>query len=63
MRVRLSARLQLTPPDLEGQEEILGDLEANSHRAGATINSIRELTTIHRTGPVSAEDAGPHYGR
>jgi len=53
-------QLQSTPPHLEGLEEILNDIEADSHRAGATISSIRELTTktIHRSGPISAEDAG-----
>jgi signal transduction histidine kinase len=54
------SQLQSTPPHLEGLEEILNDIEADSHRAGATISSIRELTTktIHRSGPISAEDAG-----
>ena len=54
------SQLQSTPPQLEGLEEILGDIEADSHRAGATISSIRELTTksAHRIGAISAEDVG-----
>lgn len=54
------SQLQSTPPDLEGLEEILSDIEADSHRAGATISSIRELTTktIQRTAQTSAEDVG-----
>jgi signal transduction histidine kinase len=54
------SQLQSAPPDLEGLEEILSDIEADIHRAGATISSIREMTTktIHRTGPMSAEDVG-----
>ena len=45
------SQLQSTPPDLEGMEEILSDIESDSYRAGATIASIRELTkkTVHRT--------------
>lgn len=54
------SQLQTTPPKLEGLEEILGDIEADSHRAGATISNIRELTTktVHRIGSISAEDIG-----
>ena len=54
------SQLQSTPPQLEGLEEILGDIEADSHRAGATISSIRGLTTksVHRIGAISAEDVG-----
>jgi len=53
-------QLQSTTPDLEGLKEILSDIESDSHRAGATISSIRELTTktVHRIGPISAEDVG-----
>jgi signal transduction histidine kinase len=54
------SQLQSTPPDLEGLKAILSDIELDSHRAGATISSIRELTTktIHRTDPISAVDVG-----
>jgi signal transduction histidine kinase len=53
-------QLRSTPPELEDLEEMLGDIEADSYRAGATISSIRELTTktVHQAGLVSAQDVG-----
>ncbi|HVI79906.1 MAG TPA: MASE4 domain-containing protein [Candidatus Acidoferrum sp.] len=53
-------QLRSTPPELQDLEETLGDIEADSYRAGATISSIRELTTktVHRAGLVSAEHVG-----
>ncbi|MBW8856080.1 MAG: two-component sensor histidine kinase, partial [Bradyrhizobium sp.] len=53
-------QLRSNPPKLEDLEETLGDIEADSCRAGATISSIRELTTktVHRAGLVSAEHVG-----
>jgi signal transduction histidine kinase len=54
------SQLQSSPLDLDGLPEILRDIETDSHRAGATISSIREMTTkaVHRIGSVSAEDVG-----
>jgi signal transduction histidine kinase len=37
-------QLRSTPRQLEDIEDILGDIEADSHRAAAIISSIRELT-------------------
>jgi signal transduction histidine kinase len=53
-------QLRSTPPELEDLEEMLGDIEADSYRAGATISTIRELTTktVHQAGLVSAQDVG-----
>jgi signal transduction histidine kinase len=53
-------QLRSNPPELDDLEETLGDIEADSYRAGATISSIRELTTktVHRVGPISAENVG-----
>jgi C4-dicarboxylate-specific signal transduction histidine kinase len=41
-------------------EDILSDIEADSHRAAAIVSSIREMTTktIHRSALTSAEDVG-----
>jgi|tagenome__1003787_1003787.scaffolds.fasta_scaffold20973244_2 signal transduction histidine kinase len=43
---------------LEDMEEILNDIESDSHRAGAIISSIRDMSqkTLHRTALTSAED-------
>jgi signal transduction histidine kinase len=38
------SQLRSNPPDLKDMENILGDIEADSLRAGATISSIRELS-------------------
>ena len=52
------SQLRSNPRELEDMENILGDIEADSHRAGAMISSIREMTTktIHRSTLTSAED-------
>jgi signal transduction histidine kinase len=52
------SQLRSTPRELEDLENILTDIEADSHRAGAMISSIREMTTktIHRSALTSAED-------
>jgi signal transduction histidine kinase len=54
------SQLRSNPPRLENIEEIVSDIEADSHRAGAMIASIREMTTktIHRSALTSAEDVG-----
>ncbi|HEU0082890.1 MAG TPA: MASE4 domain-containing protein [Bradyrhizobium sp.] len=39
------SQLRSTPRELEDMEDILDDIEADSHRAGAIISSIREMTT------------------
>jgi signal transduction histidine kinase len=53
------SQLRSTPRELEGMEDIFSDIEADSHRAGAMISSIREMTkTIHRSALTSAEDVG-----
>ena len=53
------SQLRSTPPELEDMDDILNDIEADSHRAGAIISSIRELTkkTTDRSALTSAEDA------
>jgi signal transduction histidine kinase len=53
------SRLRSTPRELEDMEDILTDIEADSHRAAAMISSIREMTTktIHRSALANAEDA------
>jgi signal transduction histidine kinase len=38
------SKLRSNPPDLEEMDDILSDIEAESHRAGAIISSMRELT-------------------
>ena len=54
------SQLRSTPSELEDMENILSDIEADSHRAGAIISSIREMTTktVHRSTLTSAEDVG-----
>jgi signal transduction histidine kinase len=54
------SQLRSHPRELEEMETILSDIEADSHRAGAIISSIREMTTktVHRRALTSAEDAG-----
>jgi signal transduction histidine kinase len=53
------SQLRATPRDLEDLENILGDIEADSHRAGAIISSVREMTikTTGQSSLTSAEDA------
>jgi C4-dicarboxylate-specific signal transduction histidine kinase len=52
------SQLRSTPRELEDMEDILADIEADSHRAGAMISSIRKMTakTTHRSALTSAED-------
>jgi signal transduction histidine kinase len=52
-------QLRSTPRELEDMEDILNDIEADSHRAAAMIASIREMTTktIQRSASTAAEDA------
>ena len=54
------SQLRSTPHELGDIEEILSDIEADSHRAAGMISSIREMTTktIHRSALTSAEDVG-----
>jgi signal transduction histidine kinase len=54
------SQLRSTPRDLEGMEDIVSDIEADSHRAAAIVSSIREMTTktIRRSALTSAEDVG-----
>ena len=54
------SQLRSTPRELDDMADILSDIEADSHRAGAMISSIREMTTktIHRSALTSAEDVG-----
>jgi signal transduction histidine kinase len=54
------SQLRSSPRELEDLEDILGDIEADSHRAGAMISSIREMTmkTTDRKTLTSAEDVG-----
>jgi len=53
------AQLRSTPRELEDMEDILNDIEADSHRAAAMISSIREMTIkpIRRSTSTAAEDA------
>jgi signal transduction histidine kinase len=53
------SQLRSAPPELEGMEDILNDIEADSHRAAGMINSIREMTTrtMSRTAQANAEEA------
>jgi signal transduction histidine kinase len=37
-------QLRSNPPELEEMDDVLSDIEADSHRAGAIISSMRELT-------------------
>jgi signal transduction histidine kinase len=52
------SQLRSSPRDLEDLEDILGDIEADSHRAAAMISSIREMTTrtTKRSVLTSAEE-------
>jgi signal transduction histidine kinase len=52
------SQLRSTPRELDDLENILGDIEADSHRAGAMISSIREMTikTTSQQSLTSAED-------
>ena len=54
------SQLRSTPRELEDMEDILTDIEADSHRAAAMISSIRAMTTktVHRSARTSAEDVG-----
>jgi hypothetical protein len=53
------SRLRSNPPELEEMDDILSDIEAESHRAGAIISSIRELSkkTTDRRALTGVEDA------
>jgi len=52
------SQLRSNPPELKEMDDILNDIEAESHRAGAIISSIRQLskTTPDRTAPTRVED-------
>jgi signal transduction histidine kinase len=52
------SQLRSSPRDLKDLEDILGDIEADSHRAAAMISSIREMTTrtTKRSVLTSAEE-------
>ena len=52
------SKLRSNPPDLEEMDDILGDIEAESYRAGAIISSMRELTkkTTDRRALAHVED-------
>ena len=52
------SQLRSTPPELEDMDDILNDIEADSHRAGAIISSIRELSkkTTDRRALTRVED-------
>jgi signal transduction histidine kinase len=54
------SQLRSPPRELEDMEDILSDIEADSHRAAAIVSSIRQMTTktIHRSALTSAEDVG-----
>jgi len=54
------SQLRSDSPDLADMEDILSDIESDSHRAGAIISSIREMTTktALRSALTSAEDVG-----
>jgi signal transduction histidine kinase len=51
-------QLRASPRDLEGMEDILSDMKADSHRAAAIISSIREMTkqANDRTALTNVED-------
>jgi signal transduction histidine kinase len=51
------SQLRSSPRELEEIEDMLSDIEADSHRAGAMISSLREMTikTVHRSALTSAE--------
>ena len=52
------SQLRSNPPELEEMDEILTDIDAESHRAAAIISSIRQLskTTPDRRAPTRVED-------
>ncbi|SHH14401.1 MASE4 domain-containing protein [Bradyrhizobium erythrophlei] len=52
------SQLRSNPPELEEMDEILTDIEAESHRAAAIISSVRQLskTTPDRSAPTRVED-------
>ncbi len=52
------SQLRSNPPELEEMDEVLNDIEADSHRVGAIISSIRQLskTTPDRRAPTRVED-------
>jgi signal transduction histidine kinase len=51
-------QLRSSPPELEEMDDILSDIEADSHRAGAMISNICELSkkTTERKVPTRVED-------
>jgi signal transduction histidine kinase len=51
-------QLRSDPPELEEMDEILTDIDAESHRAAAIISSVRQLskTTPDRRAPTRVED-------
>jgi len=53
------SQLRLNPPRLEDMDDILSDIQAEGHRAGAILSSICELSkqTTDRRGLASVEDA------
>ncbi len=52
------SQLRSNPPELEEMDDILSEIEAESHRAGAIISSIRELSkkTTDRWALTGVED-------
>jgi len=54
------SQLRSSPPELQDLDDILVDIEAESHRAGAIISSIRELTnkTTGGRAVTNVEDVG-----
>ena len=52
------SKLRSSPPEMEEMDDILSDIEAESHHAGAIISSIRELSkkTAGRTALTRVED-------
>ena len=54
------SQLRSNPPELEEMDDILSDIEADSHRAAAMISSIRELSkkTTDRRALTRVEDVG-----
>src|SRR5258705_4590533 len=52
------SQLRSNPPELEEMDEILTEIDAESHRAAAIISSVRQLskTTPDRRAPTRVED-------
>jgi signal transduction histidine kinase len=52
------SKLRSSPPEMEEMDDILSDIEAESHHAGAIISSLRELSkkTTDRTALTRVED-------